>query len=57
MKRYDCLRAIAPHFGDELVVTNLAARGENHRDSKSNSAGIAATRVSLHSRLLVDIGV
>jgi sulfopyruvate decarboxylase subunit beta len=25
MKRYDCLRAIAPHFGDELVVTNLGA--------------------------------
>lgn len=23
MRRYDCLRAIAPHFGDELVVTNL----------------------------------
>jgi sulfopyruvate decarboxylase subunit beta len=25
MKRYDCLQAIAPHFGDELVVTNLGA--------------------------------
>lgn len=25
MRRYDCLRAIAPHFGDELVVTNLGA--------------------------------
>jgi len=25
MKRYDCLRAIAPHFGEELVVTNLGA--------------------------------
>jgi sulfopyruvate decarboxylase subunit beta len=25
MKRYDCLRAIAPRFGDELVVTNLGA--------------------------------
>jgi sulfopyruvate decarboxylase subunit beta len=25
MKRYDCLRAIASHFGDELVVTNLGA--------------------------------
>lgn len=25
MKRYDCLRTIAPHFGDELVVTNLGA--------------------------------
>lgn len=25
MKRYDCLCAIAPHFGDELVVTNLGA--------------------------------
>ena len=25
MKRYDCLRAIVPHFGDELVVTNLGA--------------------------------
>jgi len=25
MKRYECLRAIAPHFGDELVVTNLGA--------------------------------
>jgi sulfopyruvate decarboxylase subunit beta len=25
MKRYDCLKAIAPHFGDELVVTNLGA--------------------------------
>ena len=25
MKRYDCLRVIAPHFGDELVVTNLGA--------------------------------
>ena len=25
MKRYDCLRAIAPHFADELVVTNLGA--------------------------------
>src|SRR5258705_2821774 len=23
MKRYDCLRAIAPHFGEELVVTNI----------------------------------
>ncbi len=23
MKRYDCLKAIAPHFKDELVVTNL----------------------------------
>ena len=28
MKRYDCLRAIAPHFGDELVVTDSAARHE-----------------------------
>src|SRR5258705_11774797 len=25
MKRYDCLRAIVPHFGDELVVTNRGA--------------------------------
>ena len=25
MKRYDCLRAIAPCFADELVVTNLGA--------------------------------
>ena len=25
MKRYDCLRAIAPHFTEELVVTNLGA--------------------------------
>jgi sulfopyruvate decarboxylase subunit beta len=25
MKRYDCLRAIALHFGEELVVTNLGA--------------------------------
>jgi sulfopyruvate decarboxylase subunit beta len=25
MKRYDCLCAIAPRFGDELVVTNLGA--------------------------------
>ena len=25
MKRYDCLRAIAPHFDEELVVTNLGA--------------------------------
>lgn len=25
MKRYDCLRAIAPHFGEELVITNLGA--------------------------------
>ncbi|MEX0806481.1 MAG: thiamine pyrophosphate-dependent enzyme [Candidatus Binatia bacterium] len=25
MKRYDCLRAVAPRFGDELVVTNLGA--------------------------------
>lgn len=25
MKRYDCLRAIAPHFADELVVTNIGA--------------------------------
>jgi sulfopyruvate decarboxylase subunit beta len=25
MKRYDCLRTIAPQFGDELVVTNLGA--------------------------------
>jgi len=25
MKRYDCLSAIAPHFSDELVVTNIGA--------------------------------
>jgi len=25
MKRYDCLKAIAPHFGEELVVTNIGA--------------------------------
>src|SRR3989442_13561338 len=25
MQRYDCLRAIASHFGEELVVTNLGA--------------------------------
>jgi len=25
MKRYDCLKAIAPHFIEELVVTNLGA--------------------------------
>ncbi|HJU63805.1 MAG TPA: thiamine pyrophosphate-dependent enzyme [Candidatus Binatia bacterium] len=25
MKRYDCLQAIAPHFSEELVVTNLGA--------------------------------
>src|SRR4026207_2194331 len=25
MKRYDCLKAIAPHFAEELVVTNLGA--------------------------------
>ena len=25
MKRYECLRAIAPRFGDTLVVTNLGA--------------------------------
>ena len=25
MKRYDCLKAIAPHFTEELVVTNLGA--------------------------------
>jgi len=25
MKRYDGLRAIAPHFGEELVVTNIGA--------------------------------
>jgi thiamine pyrophosphate-dependent acetolactate synthase large subunit-like protein len=25
MKRYDCLRVIAPHFVNELVVTNLGA--------------------------------
>ena len=25
MKRYDCLRAIAPQFRDELVVTNIGA--------------------------------
>jgi sulfopyruvate decarboxylase subunit beta len=25
MQRYDCLQAIAPYFGEELVVTNLGA--------------------------------
>ncbi len=25
MKRYDCLKTIAPHFGEELVVTNIGA--------------------------------
>jgi len=25
MKRYDCLKAIAPRFGEELVVTNIGA--------------------------------
>ena len=25
MKRYDCLRTIAPQFGEELVVTNIGA--------------------------------
>ena len=25
MQRYDCLKAIAPHFTEELVVTNLGA--------------------------------
>jgi len=25
VKRYDCLKAIAPHFGEELVVTNIGA--------------------------------
>ena len=25
MKRYDCLKAIAPYFGEELVVTNIGA--------------------------------
>lgn len=25
MKRYDCLRAIAPRFGDTLVITNIGA--------------------------------
>lgn len=25
MKRYECLKAIAPHFAEELVVTNLGA--------------------------------
>jgi sulfopyruvate decarboxylase subunit beta len=25
MKRYDCLKAIAPHITEELVVTNLGA--------------------------------
>jgi sulfopyruvate decarboxylase subunit beta len=25
MKRYDCLKAITPHFAEELVVTNLGA--------------------------------
>jgi thiamine pyrophosphate-dependent acetolactate synthase large subunit-like protein len=25
MKRYDCLKAIAPHFAEELVVTNIGA--------------------------------
>src|SRR3989304_8778748 len=25
MKRYDCLKAIAPHFGEELVITNIGA--------------------------------
>ena len=25
MKGYDCRRAIAPHFSEELVVTNIGA--------------------------------
>ena len=29
MKRYDCLRAIAPHFGEELVVTTSARCATN----------------------------
>jgi len=33
MKRYDCLRVIAPHFDQELVVTNIGAVRLNGRPS------------------------
>jgi sulfopyruvate decarboxylase subunit beta len=57
MKRYDCLRAIAPHFGEELVVTNLGAVRHEWQDLRPHHGNYHLQNLGLTSSMALGLAL
>lgn len=57
MKRYDCLKAIAPHFGEELVVTNLGAVRHEWQALRSHHGNYHLQNLGLTSSMALGLAL
>jgi sulfopyruvate decarboxylase subunit beta len=57
MKRYDCLRAIAPRFTEELVVTNLGAVRHEWQSLRPHSGNYHLQNLGLTSSLALGLAL
>lgn len=57
MKRYDCLKAIAPHFGEELVVTNLGAVRHEWQALRSHPGNYHLQNLGLTSSMALGLAL
>lgn len=57
MKRYDCLRAIAPHFGEELVVTNIGAVRHEWQALRPHPANFHLQNLGLTSSMALGLAL
>src|ERR1043166_2751131 len=57
MKRYDCLRAIAPHFNEELAVTNLGAVRHEWQAPRSHPGNYHLQNLGLTSSMALGLAL
>ena len=57
MKRYDCLKAIAPHFGEELVVTNIGAVRHEWQAMRPHPANYHLQNLGLTSSMALGLAL
>jgi sulfopyruvate decarboxylase subunit beta len=57
MKRFDCLRAIVPHFVDELVVTNLGAVRHEWQALRPHQANYHLQNLGLTSSMALGLAL
>jgi len=57
MKRYDCLKAIAPHFDEELVVTNIGAVRHEWQALRSHPANYHLQNLGLTSSMALGLAL
>jgi sulfopyruvate decarboxylase subunit beta len=57
MKRYDCLKAIAPHFGEELVVTNIGAVRHEWQALRAHPANYHLQNLGLTSSMALGLAL